>query len=268
MTDPMETSTEAASWWRRLTTRLRVLWQRFVLALQGPESTLPRPSGPLGRLSERRSITPLAVPARGLAFDFQVCGMFIWNSEGLERRNLHSLVEHFLPYARQHLKYIATGLARGVEPHRAEDFEKRLRRHLAELGDWTYERHDLRVTCRVYARVHLDERVREHIRPYWEKMISLDYDRDVASRRARHVDGVSRQWAAILEKLMAGPLPDGAASMTDQELATVVKELIQRRADEARSFEDAVNNLGSDSEYAREGYFDLLSERRDRPSAA
>ncbi|WP_250008175.1 hypothetical protein [Actinoplanes sp. M2I2] len=262
MTDVTSRPTNAPGRWRRIGAYLMRLWRRFVAAFQGPEVPLAPPPPAPGRLTERRSIAPLAVPARGFAFDFQIDGTFVWTSDGLDRSDLRSLVETFLPYARGHLKGVAAGLARGVEPHRGEDFERRLRSKLAEMRDWTYERQGLRVRCRAHVRVRLDDRIQEHIRPYWERMIELDYERDIAARRARHVDRVSAQWAAVLERLLKAPVPGGAATMTDEQLAKVVREHLG----EQRAWEDALAGLGPQDEYRREGFFDLLTEEGRRPA--
>jgi hypothetical protein len=247
-----------APWGRRTVTFLAALWRRFVAALQGSNTQ------PVQRLSESWPIAPITVPARGFAFNFRVRGVFVWSGEGLSRSALRSLVETFCPYASGRLQGLAARLARGVEPHRGEDLEGRLRQRLAETGEWTYERHGRRVSCRIHVRVEPDERLREHIRPYWERLIALDYERDIAARRARHTDAVSAQWAAILKKLLDGPEAGGAATMTDEQLAKVMREILADR----RSWEDAMAGLGSQDEYAREGFFDLLDERNGRrPSA-
>ena len=239
--------------------RLAAGWSRFWAALRGPdeESGPDLPPEPPGRLIERRPITPITVPARGFAFTFEVHGSFVWTSDGLERDTLRALVDRFLPYAQQYLRNVATGLARGVEPHRGEDFERRLRNKIRARGDWMYEQDGEQVTCRAHVRIDLDERVQQHIRPFWEQMISLDLQRDLAARRARHADGVSSQWATVLERLLSGPVPDGAARMTDEHLAAVVRDLLVERAGDGRQ-----------GEYEREGFFDLMEERRRRQTPA
>ncbi|GAA2531987.1 hypothetical protein [Winogradskya humida] len=263
MTDSLDEQTRPARWsrfWRRVMT----IWSRFLGFLRGPA---PAPQLRV-RLLERRSITPITVPARGFAFNFQVHGVFVWESDDMARiEELREMVDHFLPYAHHHLKVAATGPARQVEPHRGEEFEALLRRTLDEFVQWTYLRRGLRVTCRPEIRVQLDERVRQHIRPYWEQLITLDYERDLADRRARHTDGISKQWSVILDQLLSGPAPDGAASMTDEQLAHVVKGLLAERAAADQLLADGLAGLDPQNEYEREGYFDLLSERRSRRAA-
>lgn len=251
-------------WWRRVRGAVVKSWKRSIAALAGPEQppyVPPAPPEPPGRLLSRRTITPIDVPAQGFAFDFQLSGVFEWRSNGLERATLDSLVERFLPYARAHLKEEATGLARDIEPHRGDEFERRLRQRLDQLGAWRYERGGQQVTCRAYVRVQLDERVRQHIQPYWERLITLDYEHDLATRRAKHADGVSTEWAKILHRLLDGPVPGGAARMTDQQLAEVVRELLADRAAATDPLSEALKNLDPQDEYAREGYFDLFSGR-------
>ncbi|MEV6302270.1 hypothetical protein AB0M02_22830 [Actinoplanes sp. NPDC051861] len=257
MNQPTEKTT-----WRR---RLAAFWRRCLAALRGPDPVpqpAPAPPLPPGHLVERRSITPIDVAARGFAFQFQVHGVFVWSSDGLERQHLRSLVDRFAPYAHRYLKGIAAGLARGVEPHRGEEFEGRLRRRLRDLGDWSYTRDGMKVTCRPQVHIQLDERVQQHIRPFWEELISLDYERDVAARRARHTARTSTQWAAVLDELLTGPVPGAAASMTNERLADVVREVLKERLAEQQTLADAMTALGPQNEYAREGFFDLLEEHR------
>ncbi|BCY13199.1 hypothetical protein [Actinoplanes sp. L3-i22] len=270
MTDQSSKPPDRPGWWHRLASAIAALWRRWIAALRGPDPAPyvpPTPPPPPGRLVTRRTITPLTVPARGFAFHFQIHGVFIWRSDGLDRDALDSLVERFLPYAHHHLKDEAIGLAREVEPHRGGDFERRLRNRLDQLGEWKYEKGGQHVTCRPQIRIQLDERVRQHIRPYWEQLITLDYERDLAARRARHADGVSSQWAAILKRLLDGPVPDGAARMTNDQLAAVVRDLLAERGAEAPDpLTEAFRNLDPDEEYAREGYFELFGARSPRPS--
>ncbi|WP_157441668.1 hypothetical protein [Actinoplanes awajinensis] len=271
MTDPKNPPPAAPGWWRRLGIRLAALWKRLLAGFRGPDpvpSVPPRPPTPPGRQTERRSITALTVPARGFAFHFEVSGTFVWTTDGLERYALHSLVERFLPYAHSYLKEIATDVARGVEAHRGGDFENRLRERLDRVGEWKYQRRGQEVACRAHVRVDLDQRVQQHVRPFWERLITLDYERDVAARRARNVAGVSSQWAVILQKLLDGPMPGGAAAMTDDQLASVVRGLLEERAADLDPVWEALRGVDPQNEYAREGYFDLIPGSRPPQSPA
>jgi hypothetical protein len=178
--------------------------------------------------------------------------------------NRHSCPQTFQPHARARLTRLAGGLARGVEPHRGEDFEGRLQRRLDDTGDWTFEWNGRRIACRVHVRVEPDERLREHLRSYWERLVALDYERDIAARRARHTDTVSAQWSAVLKRILDSSEPTGAATMTSEKLATVIREILTDR----RAWDEAMDGLEAQDEFARDGFFDPLGEdNRRRPFA-
>jgi hypothetical protein len=257
MTDPDDRPAAPSSWWRRIGSPLASSWRRVVSALQGSEPADQQ-------LKQRWAITPIAVPARGYAFNFQVHPTFTWTSEGVGRTTFRSLVETFQPHARARLTRLAGGLARGVEPHRGEDFEGRLQRRLDDTGDWTFEWNGRRIACQVHVRVEPDERLREHLRSYWERLVALDYERDIAARRARHTDAVSAQWSAVLKRILDSSEPTGAATMTNEKLATVIREILADR----RAWDEAMDGLEAQDEFARDGFFDPLGEdNRRRPFA-
>lgn len=266
MTDTIN-KTSSPGAWRRFGSWLLGLWRRLVAALRGPEPIpMPPPPPPLpppGRLTERRDAqTPIIVPARGYVFTFRVHATFIWSSEGIPREILSGSAQYFMPYAIRALARLAATRARNVVAHRARELEVELQRAITDSGPWRYERYGARVTCQPYIWVELDEGVKQAIKPYWEQLIKLDCEYDVDVKRAQHVDRMSRQWLTILEKLVDNPVASGAAKMTNESLAAVVRDLIAEQNATAQRLEDLLaERLRHGDAYEQAASFDLLTER-------
>ncbi|MEO3748414.1 hypothetical protein [Plantactinospora sp. B5E13] len=264
------TSTAGSSGkWRRLGSWLLTLWHRFVAALHGPEPApvpLPSPPPPApGRLTERRDLqTPIIVPARGYVFTFRVHATFIWSSEGIPRETLSGSTQYFMPYAIRALTRLAAARARNIVAHRARELELELQRAIVETGPWRYERNGVPVACQPYVWVELDDGVKQAVKPYWEQLIKLDCEYDVDVKRAQYVDRLSRQWLAILEKLVGNPVAGGAAQMTNESLASVVRDLIAEQNASSQRLEDLLaERLRNGDAFEQATSFDLLVERLD-----
>ncbi len=78
------------------------------------------------------------------------------------------------------------------------------------------------VRCRPYAWLTLEEEVKRHMRPHWERMIEIECAHEVDVRRAQLADRLSAQWLAVLTKLADNPLAAGAAKLTEDAFAEVV----------------------------------------------
>jgi hypothetical protein len=259
--------------WRRIGAWLVGLWRRLLAALRGPEPAPPPepppPPPPPGRLTERRELdTPIVVPARGYVFDFHVYACFIWTSDGLRRETLSGWAQHFMTYARRELQQLAADLARNYSPHRVRELEVELKRVLATTGTWRYERHGTAVGCRPQVRVQLDDRVKQFVRPYWERRIKMECEHEVEVRRAELAEQLSRRWLTVLEKLAGNPLAGGAAKMTEKEFAVVVEKMLADQKDAAEQLhsllEGALKNSAEMGAYERAETLDLLVEQLRR----
>lgn len=265
MTDTTYTA-DSPGMWRRFGSWLLTLWHRLVAALRGPEPVPmppPPPPPPPGRLTERRDgQAPIIVPARGYVFTFRIHAAFIWSSEGIPREVLSGSAQYFMPYAIRALTRLAAARARNVVAHRARELEVELQRAIAETGPWRYERNGVRVTCQPYVWVELDDGVKQAVKPYWEQLIKLDCEYDVDVKRAQYVDRLSRQWLAILENLVDNPVAGGAAKMTNESLAAVVRGLIAEQNATAQRLENLLGErLRNGDAYEQATSFDILAER-------
>ncbi|WP_019872405.1 hypothetical protein [Salinispora oceanensis] len=208
-------ATQLVSAARRLATRLapttRRLW-RWLLTVARTVDTAakqgPAPPPPQDPIERREPAGPITVFARGYVFTFTIRADLTWRSQGLRPDQLAWYAHYFLPPASQRLTSIAADLARTVAPHRAGELEAQLQRKLAQQEPWSFERGGQTVTCRPRAWVQLDERVRQALQPYWERVIALDCRHEELLRRARYAEQLNRRWSAILADLPDGDVPE------------------------------------------------------------
>jgi hypothetical protein len=208
------------------------------------------------------------VPASGYIFNFNVHAAFVWTSNGLPRELLSGSAQHFMPYAVGKLKALAAGRARNYPPHRARELEAELQELLAEKGSWRYTRGGTEVTCRPHVWVQLDDRVKQAVQPYWEQLIKLDCEHDVQMKRAEYAEQLSKQWTAILTDLVGSPLADGAAQMTEKELAAVVEKIMAERKAATAKLDSLLEEKVRDGDaFDRMEHFETLKDRLERQAA-
>lgn len=224
------------------------------------------PPPPPGRLNGRRGLQrPMVVPASGYIFTFQVHATFIWQSETLYRDQLTSAIDSLMPYAMRRLKARAARYSRRHQPHRAREFEVELQQVLRDEGAWDFNWYGEDLTCQPHIWVELDEQVKQAVRPYGEELIKLDCEHDVQMRRAEYSEKLSKQWASILTGLMGSPVADGAAEMTEKELADVVRKILAEQKAAADKLEDLMAKKVDDGDaYERSDHFEKLRERLER----
>ncbi|MFI7070153.1 hypothetical protein [Micromonospora sediminicola] len=134
---------------------------------------------------DRRFPEPLVVPAQGQVYVFLVRVTFTWSSETARPELFGWYVDYFQPQATQRLHRLAVRCSVEVPPHRPRELHAALAAALAEDDPppWTYARGEVTFTCEPDVTVHLDERVRRLLQPYWEQRIALECERDLARRR-------------------------------------------------------------------------------------
>ncbi|ABP54982.1 hypothetical protein [Salinispora tropica] len=195
----------------RLTPATRRLW-RWLLTVARTVDTAakqgPAPPPPQDPIERREPAGPITVFARGYVFTFTIRADLTWRSQGLRPDQLAWYAHYFLPPVTQRLTGIAADLARSVAPHRAGELEAQLQRKLAQQEPWSFERGGQTVTCRPEAWVQLDERVRQTLQPYWERVIALDCRHEELLRRARYAEQLNRRWSAILADLPDADVPE------------------------------------------------------------
>ncbi|MDX5461792.1 hypothetical protein [Micromonospora tulbaghiae] len=144
---------------------------------------------------DRRAPEPLAVPAQGQVYVFLVRATYTWSSETARPELFGWYVDYFQQQAAQRLHRLAVRCAVEVPPHRPRDLHAALTAALADDDPppWTYARGEVTFACEPDVTVHLDERVRKLLQPYWEQRIALECERDLARRRAEYAEERDRR---------------------------------------------------------------------------
>jgi hypothetical protein len=207
----------------------------------------------------------MLVPAQGYIFSFQVHATLIWVSNGLYQEQLTSSIDGLMPYALRRLKALAASYARKYQPHRAHELELDLQTALEKEKEWAFTWRGSTLTCRPYVWIELEDRVKDAVRPYWEQLIKLDCDHDVQMRRAEYAESISKHWTTILTDLMGSPVADGAAEMTEKELAEVVRKIVAEQKAAADKLEALMTKKVEEGDtFERSDHFDALKERLER----
>ncbi|MCZ7429016.1 hypothetical protein O7607_25015 [Micromonospora sp. WMMA1949] len=144
---------------------------------------------------DRRTPEPLTVPAQGQVYVFLVRATYTWSSDSARPELFGWYVDYFQQQAAQRLHRLAVRCAAEVPPHRPRDLHAALTAALAEDDPppWTYARGEVTFACEPDVTVHLDERVRKLLQPYWEQRIALECERDLARRRAEYAEERERR---------------------------------------------------------------------------
>ncbi|MEU1686895.1 hypothetical protein [Micromonospora sp. NPDC005707] len=202
--------------WEGWLARARELW---TVALRGAKRlwTAARPvleqlrwqemeSAPV-TLVDRRPAPTLLVPAQGQVYHFVVRTTFTWTSDHARPELFGWYVDQFQPQAMQRLRRIAVRCAAEIPPDQPRAFALAL--DDAMTGDdalpWAYGRGGVRFTCEPDVSVHLDEPVRELLRPYWDKRIALEWKRDLERRRAEYAEEERKRRPTTAQDDGAGP---------------------------------------------------------------
>ncbi|MFC0096920.1 hypothetical protein ACFFKH_05205 [Micromonospora marina] len=165
---------------------------------------------------DRRVPEPLAVPAQGQVYVFLVRATYTWSSDSARPELFGWYVDYFQQQAAQRLHRLAVRYAVEVPPHRPRDLHAALTAALADddPAPWTYARGEVTFACEPDVTVHLDERVRKLLQPYWEQRIALECERDLARRRAEYAEERDRrdrreQMPGEAGRARRGSRPDG-----------------------------------------------------------
>ncbi|MDG4800442.1 hypothetical protein [Micromonospora sp. WMMD980] len=170
---------------------------------------------------DRRFPAPLTVPAQGQVYVFLVRATFTWSSDTARPELFGWYVDYFQPQATQRLHRLARRCAVEVPPHRPRELLTALTAALAadDPPPWTYARGEVTFACEPDVTVHLDERVRRLLQPYWEQRIALECERDLARRRAEYAH--ERDRATPPEPTRPDPVaPDRPPRATERPAST------------------------------------------------
>jgi hypothetical protein len=244
-------------------------WRRFRQYV----ADLRQPIDVEAELTECRYHRPIALAAKGDAFDFSVRPTFNWFAERMTRQRFETLIDSHTSDATHTLRVRAEGLARSYEPHCAHDLEKHLNTRLAAM-DWVIGPATARLVCRPEVFVLPDPRVREVMQPYWQRRIEMQSDHELAVRRAELTRERTQAWSSVMAALETDPRSRHAASLVDhQAFAEVFKTMTQGRKDELLRLIDLLEKAGRSYngiglyEYA-EGLDAALAEYRKQADVA
>ncbi|MEU0553232.1 hypothetical protein [Dactylosporangium sp. NPDC006015] len=220
-------------------------------------------------LVESRPSVPLALAAKGDAFDFSVRPTFTWYAKRMTRTQFELLVDTYTPDAVHELRVRTERVARTFEPHRSAQLERELTARLA-VKDWTMGAAAKRLICRPEVFVLPDPRVRASMQPYWQRRIEMQSEHELAMRRAELTRERTEAWSKVMKALEADPRSRHAASLVDnQAFAETFKAMTQGRKDELLKLIDMLERAGRSYnaiglyEYA-EGLDAALNEYRKR----
>ncbi|MGW5673277.1 hypothetical protein, partial [Micromonospora sp. NPDC003776] len=159
---------------------------------------------------DRRVLAPELVPAQGQVYGFEIRTTFTWTSASVRPELFGWYVDYFQRQAIQRLFRIAARCARDSPPHRPREVEIAL--YEAFTGDdalpWEYVRGEVTFTCEPDVSVHLDERVRRLLQPYWDQRIALECERDLERRRAEYAEERRRREPTERQAPPAAGMPE------------------------------------------------------------
>ncbi|HEY3010319.1 MAG TPA: hypothetical protein VGJ63_19965 [Micromonosporaceae bacterium] len=206
-------------------------WLRRVFRGEEEPDVLPPPPPPPGELTvRRRGPQPIAAPAMGDAFSFHVYADYAWQSTGLYQDELRVSIERHTPEVHNGLRELVVNAAREFPPHHVPQLQARLDEALASRL-WRFDRDVRTLACKAQVRVAPDDRVRQRLQPYWEKVIEMECEHELGMRRAELVEKLTKRWSEVLEELRDKPLTPHAARLAEEQFAAVFERLITERHD-------------------------------------
>ncbi|MET7420415.1 hypothetical protein [Dactylosporangium sp. NPDC005555] len=252
----MSTDALSKETWLR---RLAEWWQPTAVDAHGFEP----------ELTDCRPVAPIALTAKGDAFDFSVRPTLTWYARQLTRTRFEQLIAAYTPDVIDALRLRTERIARSFEPHRSQHLEQQLNERLA-AKDWIMGESGERITCRPTVFVLPDPRVRESMQPYWQRRIQMQTDHELAMRQAELTRERTEAWSKVMKSLERDPRSRHAASLAEHEaFAEVYTAMTQGRKDELLKLIELLEKAGHSYngiglyEYA-EGLDAALAEYRKR----
>jgi hypothetical protein len=195
-------------------------------------------------LTERRTSSPIALAARGDAFDFSVRPTLTWYAQRMTHARFEDLIDTYMPAALHAVRARTEGVARSYEPHRSHDLERELNAQLS-AKDWSLGPPSERLICRPEVFVLPDPRVREGLQPYWQRRIEMQTDHELAMRRAELTRERTQAWSRVMATLETDPRSQHAAALVGNEaFAEVFTAMTQGRKDELLKLIDLLEKAG------------------------
>jgi hypothetical protein len=196
---------------------------------------------------------PLLLLAEGGAFHFQVSPTYEWRAYADSLDEVRDRAAALQGYARRCAIRLVRPLAREFQPHRIKDFESAANKRLdAQWRNLSAIDGD-DIWYLITVRVEADERVQEHLRPYWEKRMKADFQHDLDLLRAERADALTRRWSEIFDLLEKDPRALHAAKLTEEGFATVFGTFVDDKNKALRSLLDLLRDAVKGHDDARLG---------------
>ncbi|GIF43081.1 hypothetical protein [Actinoplanes xinjiangensis] len=228
------------------------LWSRFWGWLKGAPASgptrrsteqAPPPPSPLPPLTQVADAgQPLAIPAMGEAYDFEVQVEATWTAVATDLDALNTRSGRQAEGVRQAVRDKIWQVGRSFGPHEALDAERAMTERLPHELCFTDTEGSLR--CSVKVRVRPDARVIQHLLPYSQRYLDAVSNQVLLLKRADLVEELADRWRDVL------------AEFLDQEVGDLVLPYAAQLTD--KSFAVAVSGLESDRRTARAELAEVL----------
>lgn len=206
---------------------------------------VPDPPAEMPILTERRLLGPIAVAARGDAFDFEVRPTFTWTGKDMTEDDFIGHIDVYTRDALNALRLRIEPVARRFEPHLAQDLEDQVNALLAER-DWELGPDIVTLICRPEVRILPDERVREDLQPYWRNRMRMQTEHELAMRRAELIRERTQAWSEVMATLQGNPIARHAALLVEhREFAEVFRDMTQGHKNELLKLIDMLEKAGA-----------------------
>ncbi|GIG65138.1 hypothetical protein [Phytomonospora endophytica] len=213
--------------WRWLTRKAAL----FATAWRAASS----PVGVLGASHTANLPGFLSASALGNVFPLHARVTLTWTASGLSDARLADAANAHQATVRTFVQLQLSELARERHPHQARELELELNQAL-ENAVLQYRWGGCAVSCRPVARIVLDPRVRNALRPAVIDRMTVEYRHDSGMRRAEMIDDHIRRWSTLIGELRGDPLLATAARLAwGEDFHHVLNDMTAEHATELRT---------------------------------
>jgi hypothetical protein len=244
----------------------RGVWSRFWSWLtgekiehesEGPTSGPP----PAPVLPSQREVVdaglPLAIPAMGEAYDFEVQVEATWTGAAADLDALHTRTSRQVESVRQAVRDKVWRIGRDFAPHEALKAELAMAKVLTD--DLCFTDIDGTLRCTVKVRVRPDARVVQHLLPFSQRYLDSESNQVLLLQRAGHVEELAERWQEVLSGFVGQEVGDlvrpYAAQLTDKSFAASVSALEADRRDARAELADVLDRAAKS--HTRVGLFEF-----------
>ncbi|TDC49520.1 hypothetical protein E1258_27105 [Micromonospora sp. KC207] len=232
--------------WRRLWNRLTGR-RPEARSEQPATATSPAASVPITPLTESIDAgTPLAIPAMGEAYDFQVQVEATWSAAVTDLDDLRTRADRHSESVRRAVRDVVWQVGRAFAPHRALDAERAMVEALP--ADFCFTDAGVSLRCQVKLRVRPDARVVDVLLAY-----------SLMRVRADNVEAAAARWREILTGFTGQDVGDlvlpYAAQLTDKPFAASVTGLENARHQARTDLADVLDRAAKS--HTRVGLFEF-----------